>query len=149
ADASGVHSYDAFTADGISEQLPDTPTYSEMTSGSADYLIAGAKSLYGYAVNSYDVAYHYTGPVASSFVVSGTSYSFMTGTNVYGLPYYNEADGFRFNYGVAQNAGLDDAYFYDSAGNDVFSGRTTTSYMYSDNADGTLAEYDSAQGLRQ
>jgi hypothetical protein len=65
------------------------------------------------------------------------------------VPYVNEAVGFRFNTAVAQNAGQSVAYFYDTPGNDVFSGSSSSSYMYADNPDGTLAYSNEAQGFGQ
>ena len=111
------------------------------------HYISGAKYVYGFAANSYDVAYHYDGSGASALVVSGTAYSFMLGTD-HGTSFFNEAVGFTTNYGIATHAGQDSAYFYDSAGNDVFVGNTMTSYLYIGNPDGkTYAEFDYAQGF--
>jgi hypothetical protein len=120
--------------------------YAYMTSGNDFYDISGAKYVYGVAVNSYDVAYHYDGSGPSALVISGIAYSFMLGTD-HGQSFFNEAVGFQTNYGIAQHAGQDTAIFYDSPLNDVFVGNTNTSYMYADNADGSYAEFDYTQGF--
>jgi hypothetical protein len=119
-----------------------------MISGSASYTIAGALYVYGYAVNPYDVAYHSDGSGPSALVMSGTAYSFMLGTDN-GQSFFNEAVGFHTNYGIAHHAGQDTAFFYDSPNSDVFSGTAGGSYMYSDNPDGTFAEFDEATGFAQ
>src|SRR5262249_7573195 len=93
--------------------------YAYMTADPAFYYVGGAKYVYGFAVNSYDVAYHYDGSEASALVMSGTAYSFMLGTD-HGQSFFNEAVGFKTNYGIATHPGQDSAYFYDSALDDVF-----------------------------
>ena len=75
--------------------------------------------------------------------MSGTAYSIMSGQS-----FFNEAVGFQTTIGLAQHPG-DTAIFYDSPGNDVFSGRTSSSYLYSNNPDGSLAYYDQAQAFSQ
>jgi uncharacterized protein (TIGR03118 family) len=138
---------------GVANTFVSAGSYAYMNSGSAFYDISGARYVYGLAVNSFDVAYQYDGSGPSAFVVSGTAYSFMIGTDG-GKNFFNEAVGFNTNYGVAQHAGQDTAIFYDSPANDVFavippsaSQPQEISYMYSDNPDGTLHEFDSAQNF--
>ena len=133
---------------GMQNVFVSAGSYSYMTSGSAFYYITGAKYVYGYSTGAGDMAYHYDGSGPSALVMSGTAYSFMLGTDN-GQSFFNEAVGFTFNEGIAQHAGQDTAYFYDSPGIDVFAGATSASYMYSDNPDGSLAEYDLAQGFAQ
>jgi hypothetical protein len=120
--------------------------YAYMNSGSAFYFIGGAKYVYGFSANTYDVAYHYDGSGASALVISGVAYSFMVGTDK-GASFFNEAVGFQTNYGIAQHPGQDTAYFYDSPLNDVFVGHTGASYMYSDNSSGQYVEFDYTQGF--
>jgi CSLREA domain-containing protein len=112
------------------------------------YYIKGAKSVYSYAVNPTDFAYQYDGSGPSTYVVSGTAYSYETGTDA-GKSFFNEAVGFKFNYGIAQHPSQDVAYFYDSPKNDIFVGNTTNSYMYSSPDGMTLAESDYALGFTQ
>src|SRR5438105_13892077 len=78
--------------------------------------------------------------------MSGTAYSFMLGTD-HGAAFFNEAVGFQTNYGIAQHAGQDSAYFYDSPLDDVFVGNTATSYLYSDDSSGRYVEFDYTQGF--
>jgi hypothetical protein len=78
--------------------------YAYMTSGDGFYSIGGAKYVYGFAANRADVAYHYDGSGASALVMSGPAYSFMLGTD-HGASFFNEAVGFKTNYGIAQHAG--------------------------------------------
>jgi hypothetical protein len=106
----------------------------------------GAGYVYGYAAGSIDYAYHYDGSRPSALVVSGTAYSFMTGTDK-GQSFFNEAVGFQTNYGIAQHPGQDTAIFYDSPRDDVFAEYTDHSFMYSTNTDGSYAEFDYAQGF--
>jgi hypothetical protein len=120
--------------------------YAYMNSGSAFYDISGAQYVYGLVANAYDVAYEYDGSGPSTLVTSGVAYSFMIGTDQ-GQSFFNEAVGFRQNNGVARHPGQDSAIFYDSPMNDVFTGGPTLSYLYSDDAKGTLQEFDSAQGF--
>jgi hypothetical protein len=119
--------------------------YAYMNSGNDFYYITGAASVRGIAVNAGDVAYHYNGSGPSQFLASGIAYSFMQGTDN-GKSFYNEADGFRFNYGIAKHTG-DTATIYDSPLDDVFAGYTSYSYLYRTDPDGTLAEYDYVQGF--
>jgi RHS repeat-associated protein len=120
--------------------------YAYLTAGDGFYYVGGARYVYGFAANRTDVAYHYDGSGPSALVMSGTAYSFMLGTD-HGASFFNEAVGFQANYGIAQHPGQDTAIFYDSPQNDVFAGYTGHSYMYSDNADGSFAEFDYAQGF--
>jgi hypothetical protein len=122
--------------------------YAYMNSGKAFYEILGAQYVYGYAASAGDKAFHYDGSGPTAFVVSGTAYSFMIGTDN-DLSFFNEAVGFTDNEGIARHSAQDMAIFYDSPLNDVFVGYTRHSYLYSDNADGTFAEYDSATGFGQ
>jgi hypothetical protein len=132
---------------GVQNFFVSAGSYAYMTSGAGFYDISGANNVYGFANNSSDVAYHYDGSGASALVMSGIAYSFMLGTD-HGQNFFNEAVGFTSSYGIAQHAGQDTAYFYDSPGNDVFVGNTVTSHMYIGNPDGkTYAEFDYTQGF--
>jgi hypothetical protein len=71
----------------------------------------------------------------------------MTGTNN-GRTFYNQADGFTSNYGIAQHAGQR-ATFFDSPQLDVFVGNTSSSSLSSDNGQGNLAIFNEAQGFAQ
>jgi hypothetical protein len=62
-----------------------------------------------------------------------------------GRHFFNEAVGFAFNEGIAQHPWQDTAYFYDSPGNDRFTGYARYSFMTS--ADGSFAENDIAAGF--
>ena len=105
------------------------------------YYLAGAKFVYSYASGPGDFAYQYDGSGASVYVVSGTAYSFMLGSDN-GAAFQNYAIGFKFNEGIAQHPSQDVAYFYDSAGNDTFTGFSQYSSMKS--ADDSFAENDIA-----
>jgi hypothetical protein len=133
---------------GQANQFVTTPAYAYLTTPATMYFIGGAASVYGYAANATDVAYHYDGSSPSTFIVSGTAFSAMMGKDN-GVSFYNEAVGFTHNVGIARHAGQDTAYFYDSPGNDVFWGSTSGSYLYRDNPDGTFAEFDFAAGFAQ
>jgi hypothetical protein len=133
---------------GVANTLVTTPSYSYLNSGNAYYLINGGAYLYGYAANPSDVVYQYAGTGPSTFVASGKEYSFMTGIDV-NRTFYNQAVGFAFNYGQATHPGQDTAYLYDSPLDDVFSGDTHQSYLYADNADGSLAYFDQASYFTQ
>jgi hypothetical protein len=122
--------------------------YAYMDSSPGFYFIGGAKYVYGLAAGAGDVAYHYDGSGPSALVISGTAYSFMTGTDK-GQSFFNEAVGFQTTYGIATHPGQDTAIFYDSPDNDVFVGNTTTSYMYADQDDGSYVEFDYTQGFAQ
>jgi len=130
---------------GVQNVFVSAGAYCYMSSGSGFYLISGARYVYAYATGAGDIAYHYDGSGASALVISGVAYSFMQGTDG-GQSFFNEAAGFRFNYGIARHMG-DVAYFYDSPGNDVFVGGAGGSYMYAANPNGTLGEFDWAQGF--
>jgi hypothetical protein len=131
---------------GVASSFQTFGLAADMFSASGERLgIGGAGYVYGYALSALDVAIHYDGTGPSLFGAVGTQDSYMLGTDE-GRSFLNIAVGFRFNYGIAQHAG-DAATFYDSPRNDVFSGGTELSYMYADNLDGSLAEYDSAQGF--
>jgi hypothetical protein len=117
------------------------------TAGSFDF-IRGAGSVYAYAANANDLANHYDGGGWSAYVAAADRYSLMTGMDN-GQSFLNEAVGFRFNQAVARHTAQGSAYFYDSPQNDVFSGTTDYSILYSDDAAGNLAWYDSAQGFGQ
>jgi uncharacterized repeat protein (TIGR01451 family) len=110
--------------------------------------IEGGAYVYAYAAGPNDIAYLYDGDGPSALVMSGTAYSYMTGTN-HGLSFFNEAVGFKTTIGIAQHPGQDTAYFFDSPRDDVFAGYSAYSYMYSTNADGSLAEYNAAIGFWQ
>jgi hypothetical protein len=137
---------------GVQNFFVSSGGYAYMDSGDAFYGVSGAKYVYGLAVNSYDVAYHYDGTGASALVMSGTAYSLMLGTD-HGASFFNEAVGFTNNYGIATHPGQDSAYFYDSPGNDVFVGNKATatapanSELYIGRSDGSYAEFDYGQGF--
>lgn len=131
---------------GLSNAFVTAGVYSYISAPGQFHYITGAAYVYGYATGSRDVAYHTDGSAASTFIVSGTAYSLMFGTDN-GVSFFNEAVGFTFNEAIARHSG-DVAYFFDSPRNDVFSGgANVVNYLYSDNPDGTLAEYDSAEGF--
>jgi len=133
---------------GVQNTFVSAGSYSYMSSPVSFYHISGSPNVYAYAAGPTDVAYHYDGTGASSFVVSGTAYTSMTGLDN-AMAFSNIAVGFRFNYGISQNAGRNTAYFIDSPANDVFVGGTGFSYMYSADTGGNLTEYDSAMGFAQ
>jgi hypothetical protein len=123
--------------------------YSYETGNGYFAYISGTKYVYAYAVNGTgDVAYHYDGSGPSALVASGTAYTFMLGTDQ-GHSFFNEAVGFKTTYAIAQHAGQDTAFFYDSPGNDVLVGATASTCMYADDAQGSFAEFDYAQGFAQ
>jgi len=120
--------------------------YSYMVAPSSFSLISGGAYVYGYAAGPTDQAWQYDGSGPSTFVASGIAYSTMSGTDQ-GQAFFNEAVGFTVNYGIALHAGQDVAYIFDSPLNDTFAGYSTVSYMYADNPNGTLAEFDEAEGF--
>src|SRR5205085_9098943 len=97
-----------------------------------------ARYVYSYALGSADFAYHYDGAGPSAYVVSGTAYSLMTGTDG-GASFFNEAVGFVFNEGIAQHPALATAYFYDSPANDVFTGYAVYSSLRNANGENDIA----------
>ena len=133
---------------GVQNTFVSAGSYSYLSSPGSFYHISGSPYVYAYAAGPSDVAYHYDGSAASTFVVSGTAYSYVFGTDN-GLAFCNMAVGFRFNEAIAQHPGQDSAFFYDSPANDVFVGGAGLSYMYSTDAGGNLTEYDSAMGFAQ
>jgi hypothetical protein len=133
-----------------------------VTAGNYSYLAGpgffheaqGASSVYGYSAGqATDFAYHYTANPGSAFVVSGTAFSYMSGTdqnpdaNNATESFFNVGVGFTQNTGVSKNPGQDFAYIIDSPGNDTFVGETAYSYMYALNSNGAYAEYDAAYGF--
>src|SRR5205085_8807843 len=93
------------------------------------HYVTGPKYVYAYSLNSDDdFAYHYDGSGPSVYVVSGSAYSFMLGTDQ-GQSFFNEAVGFNTTHGLAQHPSQDVAYFYDSAISDVFVGYSLYSYL--------------------
>ena len=116
------------------------------TAGNSSF-VWGAGSVKALSSNgSYDTSVQYDGSGPSTYIVYGTGYAGMAGTDQ-GLSFNNSAQGhWVVNVAIAQHAG-NVAYFYDSPGNDVFVGFSLYSYMYSDNPDGSLAEYDAAAGF--
>src|SRR5207253_7552865 len=82
----------------------------------------------------------------SYFTVSGTAYGLMLGTDA-GEPFFNEGVGFTFNEGIAQHPAQDVAYFYDSPGNDAFTG--FSQYASMTNADNRFKENDIAAYFTQ
>jgi hypothetical protein len=136
---------------GVQNNAVISPTYTAMYSGDSLYEIFGEK-VHAYAANAGDTATLNGGTGATWFGASGSAYSYMTGmtTNSTGTySYFNEAVGFRFTDGVAQNTAQATAYLYDTPGNDVFSGSTSSSYIYADNPDGTIAYYNEVQSFGQ
>jgi RHS repeat-associated protein len=132
---------------GITNTFVSAGGYSYMNSGSAFYVMIGAKYVYAYSAGPSDVAYHYDGSGPSAYLVSGTAYSFMMGTDQ-GQAFFNEAVGFHANHAFARHSG-DTAIFYDSPANDTFVGKRGICTMTSYNQDGSLAEYDSATGFAE
>ena len=120
--------------------------YSYMSAPGYFHLIQGAPYVYGYSASPTDFAYHYDGTGPSTYRVDGTVQSYMSGTDN-GASFFNVAENFRFNTAVALHPDQDTAYFVDSPGNDVFSGKTSESYMYSADAAHNLTEMDSAYGF--
>jgi RHS repeat-associated protein len=112
------------------------------------HLAQGAAYVYGYgAGQATDFAYHYAANAGSSFVVSGTAFSYMSAmdtVNSVTQSYFNVGVGFLINTGVAKNPGQDYAYIIDSPGNDTFVGETARSYMYSTDSSGNFTEFDAA-----
>jgi hypothetical protein len=133
---------------GVQNTFVSAGGYAYMNSGSAFYYINGTRYVYGFAANTGDIAYHYDGSGPSAVVMSGVAYSFMIGTDN-GRSFFNEAVGFKTSYAFAQHPDVDTAFFYDSPATDIFVGNTTNSYLYSDNPDGTFAEFDFVQGFAQ
>jgi len=125
---------------GVQNTFVSAGGYSYIDSGSAFYLMTGAKYVYSYAVGQGDMAIHYDGSGPSAYVVAGTAYSLMLGTDN-GQSFFNEAVGFTFNEGIAQHAGQDLAFFYAETGADQFAGYSQYSALR--RADGS-AENDSA-----
>jgi hypothetical protein len=121
---------------------PNHPTYFQ--------LVSGAANVYGYSANpGHDSATHYDSAGSlDAFVSSGSLYSYLSGSDTNNQAFFNEAVGFMDNYGVATH-GNALAYLIDSPHNDVFVGRTSYSYLYNDNADGTLALFNLAQGFQK
>jgi hypothetical protein len=111
----------------------------------------GASSVYGYSAgNAGDFAYHYSMNAGSAFVVSGTSYSYMSGTQTNPEnsnatdAFFNVAAGFLVNTGVSNNPGKDIAYIIDSPLNDTYVGNAGYSYMFAANGAGGFNEFDAA-----
>ena len=126
---------------GVSNVFVGAGGYAYMNTGASFYYLAGARYVYGYALSTADFAYQYDGSGSTSYVVSGTAYSMMLGTDN-GRNFFNEAVGFTFNEGIAQHSWQDVAYFYDSPGSDLFTGYSLYASMRS--ADGSFAENDIA-----
>ncbi len=100
-----------------------------ITGGGEFHYVTGSSLVQAFANNpATDVAYHYDTPGQDTFVASSDAYSFMSG-NVGGQSFFNGAIGFRFNTAVSTNGGNDIAYFYDSPGNDVFTGYSAYSSL--------------------
>jgi hypothetical protein len=121
---------------------PNNPTYFQF--------VSGASNVYGYSTNpGHDSTTHYdaAGSV-DAFVSSGSAYSYLSGSDANNHAFFNEAVGFTVNYAVATH-GNAIAYLIDSPRNDVFVGHTAYSYLYSDNADGSLALFNLAQGFQK
>jgi hypothetical protein len=110
-----------------------------MNSGSSFYYIQNTKYVYSTALSANDFAYLYDGNGGTAYEFSGTAYSLELGTDS-GQSFQNYALGFAFDEGVAVNPGLDIADFYDSPGNDLFTGFTR--YTTETSADGTFKEND-------
>jgi hypothetical protein len=118
---------------GVSNVFVGAGNYAYMNTGANFYYLKGAQYVYSYALSPSDYAYQYDGSGASYFVVSGTAYSFMLGTDQ-GQRFFNEAVGFAFNEGIAQHPAQAIAYFYDSEGDDSFTGYSQYSVMTSTGA---------------
>jgi hypothetical protein len=94
-------------------------------------------------VNLADQAWHYDTAAMDSFVASGNTFSYMSGTDN-GQSFFNEAVGFQVTYAVATH-GQSYAYLLDSPGNDVFVGYAPYSYM--SGSDDTGALFNVAEGF--
>ena len=121
---------------------PNNPTYFQ--------LVSGASNVYGYSAHpGHDSTTHYdSAGSVDAFVSSGNLYSYLSGNDANNHAFFNEAVGFTVNYAVATH-GNALAYLIDSPHNDVFVGRTSYSYLYNDNADGSLALFNLAQGFQK
>jgi len=119
--------------------------YAYLESATTFHFVSGAGYVYGYAATDNDIAYHYDGSGPSFYVVSGIDYSYMTGTDQ-GRNFFNEGVGFRFNEGLALHGFQDTATFFDSPLSDTLQVGSYATFMSAFNADGSIAEYDGAQG---
>jgi hypothetical protein len=126
---------------GITNTFVGVAGYSYMNSGTDFYYVKGARYLYSYATNSADYAYQYAGSGPSTYVASGRAYSMMLGTDS-GQSFFTEEVGYAFAEGLATHPSQDVAIFYDSPGNDSFTGYSQYATLQS--ADGSFAEYDAA-----
>ena len=126
---------------GISNTFVGVASYAYMTSGNSFYYIKGARYLDSYATGPGDYAYQYTGSGPSMFVASGHAYSMMMGTDN-GQSFFTDAIGYAFTEGIATHPSEDVAVFYDSPGNDCFTGYSQYASLAS--ADGTFPEYAAA-----
>jgi hypothetical protein len=147
ASASAPGLYNSFVSNGATSYMDSGTPAQFAANATAYYQISGANYVYGYSVaGQADLASHYDdGAAHSTMLVSGTAYSYMSGTDK-GQSFFNEAIGFTHTFGYAL-ASNDTAYFYDSPLDDVFVGFTAYSVMYRFNADNSVAEYDYAQGF--
>jgi hypothetical protein len=127
---------------------------SAATTGAYAHFAEGTPSVYGYSAgNAGDFSYAYSMNAGSSYVVSGTAFSYMSGSQKNPLnanatdTFFNVAAGFLQNTGVSNNPGKDFAYIIDSPGNDTYSGQTGFSFMSISNGAGGFSEFDAAFGF--
>jgi hypothetical protein len=127
---------------------------SAATTGSYAHFAEGTPSVYGYSAgNASDFSYAYSMNAGSSYLVSGTAFSYMSGSQKNPLnanatdTFFNVGVGFLVNTGVSNNPGKDIAYIIDSLGNDTYSGQTGFSFMSISNGAGGFSEFDAAFGF--
>jgi hypothetical protein len=128
---------------------------SAATSGVYAHFAEGAPFVYGYTPNfsALDFSYAYSMNAGSSYVLSGTAFSYMSGSQKNPLnanatdTFFNVGVGFLVNTGVSNNPGKDIAYIIDSPGNDTYSGQAGFSFMSISNGAGGFSEFDAAFGF--
>jgi hypothetical protein len=121
--------FNRFTPPGSFSTFVTAGNYSYVTANGEFHLVSGGQAIYGFATNASDQVYHYdAGAAQTTFVASGNSYSYMSGTEN-GTPFFNVAMGFDTVYAYATPGNRDVAYFYDTPANDTFVGTATYSYM--------------------
>jgi hypothetical protein len=134
---------------GVPNRFISGPGSSEMVAPGSHYWIGGAPSVIGYAANADDRAALLGGSGASTFVVSGTVFSSMSGTDASAGWFDNEAIGFTSNAGAAPHAGSSTAYFFAPTGGNVFLGGTAHSSLYRVPGAGGVQYYDVATNFGQ
>src|SRR5262249_51144946 len=131
-----------------------TPTYSYMVGPTGQFYVVsgvggdvikynnvhglGALYAYGHSMPG-DQAWFYGSSGADSLVMSGSAYTYMSGTG-----FFNVAAGFTCTQAIA-GSGQSMVYYLDSPGNDVYWGSAAASYMsgpgYFDAAYGFMMVY--------